>query len=68
MIKVVFQASLFLDVHILLEVDVNKSGFKRQRDNQTYHCTEDLFMRKKIFNLKIIPSIYTYTHDEIEKG
>lgn len=52
MTKVVVQASLFFDVHILLEVDVNKSGFKRRRDNQTYHCTEDSFMREKIIQLK----------------
>lgn len=52
MIKVVVQASLFFYVHILLELDVNKSGFKRQRDNQTYHCTEDSFMRKKNIQLK----------------
>lgn len=65
MIKVVVQASVFFNVHILLEVDVNEPGFKHQICNQTYLALK-IRLWEKIYNLKIISSMYT--HDEIEKG
>lgn len=60
MIKVVVQASVFFNVHILLEVDVNEPGFKHQKGYQTYHCTEDSFMGKNIQLKNNILHVYSW--------